>query len=62
MQKSRGGRVVEESGGRRDIEKRSRMPERSGIPSRGRSCCRCRTTMAQKLDEDLLAAFNSSFQ
>jgi len=58
---SRGGRGVEESGRRRDMEKRGRTPERSGTLIRGRSRRHRETTTAQKLDEDFFA-FQSSFR
>ena len=43
------------------MAKRKGMPEGSDLPSRGRLCCHCRTTTAQKLGEKLLASFISFF-
>ena len=58
---SGGGQSAEESRRERDTEKRERTPERSGILIRGRSCRRCGTTTAQKLNEDFFA-LESSFR
>ena len=60
MQERRRERVVEESGGERDTEKRGEMPKRSGSLSRDRLHCYCGTTTAQKLDQDFLAPIESS--
>jgi len=56
-----GRRSIQESGGK-GTEKRGGMPARPGTLSRGRSHHHCGTTMAQKLDEDLLATFIFFFQ
>jgi len=57
-----GGRNLEKTGRKRSMVERRKTLKRSGLPSKGRLCCRRGTTTAQKLVKDLLATFISFFQ